>query len=422
MKNSSLQCWRKTKQIIVLSIIFLCFSLSTSSAQTRKIIRVQKPSGNYEMLTSNGETQFPFELIRNQIVIPVEMNGSTLKLIFDSGMPADGVILFGNKRIDDLKFKYVGKAPVKGVGGKAIEADLAMGETINFPGMQLQNQMVIVMPEDSIRSLHFEGRDGIIGFSLLSRFVVKVDYDSMRVTLVEAKTFQYTGSGEEHKITIANNRIFLPVTIKMNQEVSISGDLVVDTGNSAALTLNARKNKDIVVPEKSIVYTARSINETFFRFAGRIPNIQLGSITFDNVLCSFKTHENEPAPPWEKEGNLGHELLRRFNLIFDIANERIIFEPNHHLDEPFEFNMAGFQFIRTQHGNLEITYVISNSPASQSNLENGDQIISINGKPSNQYTYDELDDIFRLENEIIKLVTLHAGEEKEVIIELRRLI
>jgi C-terminal processing protease CtpA/Prc len=84
--------------------------------------------------------------------------------------------------------------------------------------------------------------------------------------------------------------------------------------------------------------------------------------------------------------------------------------------------MAGFQFIRTQHGNLEITYVMSNSPASQSNLENGDQIISINGKPSNQYTYDELDDIFRLEEEIIKLVIFHSGEEKEVTIQLHRLI
>ena len=109
MINLRLHCWRKNKQIIVLSIIFFCFSLSTSSAQTKKIIRMQQPSGNYEMLTNKGEIQFPFELIRNQIVIPVEMNGSTLKLTFDSGMPADGVILFGNKSIDDLQFQYVGK-------------------------------------------------------------------------------------------------------------------------------------------------------------------------------------------------------------------------------------------------------------------------------------------------------------------------
>ena len=383
---------------------------------------MQKSSGNYEMLTGKGEIKFPFELIRNQIVIPVEMNGSTLKLILDSGMPADGVILFGSKHIDDLKFNYVGKAPVMGVGGKAIEADLAMGETIHFPGMRLQEQMVIVMPQDSSRSLHFEGKDGIIGFSLLSRFVLKVDYDSMRVTLVEPEKFQYSGSGTEHKITVTNNRIFLPVSFRMNPEVSVSGDLVVDTGNGAALTLNVGSHKEIVLPDKSVIYTTRSINETIFRYAGRISNLQLGNITFDNVLCSFKTHENEPAPPWEKEGNLGHELLRRFNLIFDIANERMIFEPNHHLDETFEFNMAGLQFIRTHHGHLEITYVMSNSPASQLRLERGDRIIRINGKPSNQYTYDDLDDIFRSEGSIVKIAIYHAGKEKEVQLELRRLI
>ncbi len=383
---------------------------------------MQRSPGNYEILTGKGETEFPFELIRNQIVVPVEMNGSTLKLILDSGMPADGVLLFGSQRTDDLKLKYVGKAPVMGVGGKAIDADLAMGETVILPGMELKNQMVIVMPHDSIRSLSFEGKDGIIGFSLLSRLVLKIDYDSMRVALIEPEKFQYSGSGQAYKIAVMNNRIFLRVSLKTNQEAYISADLVVDTGNSAALTLNEGSSKDIVVPEKSIAYTTRSVNEEILRYAGRISGVRLGNITLDNVLCSFRTEESEPPPPWEKEGNLGHELLRRFNLIFDVPNRQIILEPNHHLDEPFEFNMAGFQFIRTKHGHFRITHVISNSPASQSELEEGDQIVNINGKPSNQYTYDDLDHILSLEGKRVKLVIFRGGKEKEVHIELRQLI
>ena len=422
MKNPSLSFWKMTNQIIVLFIIFLCFPLSTASAQTKKVIRMQKPSGNHEIIMDKGEIKFPFELIRNQIVIPVEINGSTLKLIFDSGMPADGILLFGSKRVDDLKLNYVGKSLVKGVGGKAIEADLSVDETINFPGMELKNQMVIVMPYDSIRSLNFEGKDGIIGFSLLSRFVLEINYDSMRITLVKPEKFQYSGSGQEQKITVTNNRIFLPVSLKTNQEVPTLADLVVDTGNSAALTLNVTSSKVIAVPEKTITYITRSINEEISRYIGRILSVQLASITFDNVLCSFKAQENEPPPPWEKKGNLGNELLRRFNLIFDITHERMIFEPNRYLDEPFEFNRAGFQFVRTKQGHFRITHVIPNSPASQSELQKGDQIVNINGKPANQYTYDELDDILSLEGKSVKLVIFHNGKEKEVYIELHQLI
>ena len=422
MKNPKLIYQIITKQVIVLLILLFCFSLSTLSAQKRKIIRVQEPSGNYEILTDEGVIKFPFELIKNQIVVPVEIKGSVLKLVLDSGMPAEGVLLFGSQRIDDLKLQYVGKAKVMGVGGKSIEADLAMGESLSFPGMELKNQMVIVMPPDSIRSLYFEGKDGIIGFSLLSRFVLKINYDSMRVTLVEPEKFQYSGSGQAYKITVTNNRIFLPVSLKTNQEVSISADLVVDTGNSAALTLNEGSSKDIAVPEKSIAYTTRSINEEIFRYAGRISIVQLGSIIFDNVLCSFRTEENEPSPPWEKEGNLGNELLRRFNIIFNIPSKEIILKPNHHANEPFEFNMAGFQFIRTKNGHFRITYVISDSPASQSELKEGDQIININGKPANGYTYDDFDHILSQKGKFVKLVIMRSGKEEELDIELRPLI
>jgi hypothetical protein len=422
MKDLSLRYQIRTTQIAVSLIFLSCFFVSTSSTQERKLVRVQDLSGSCEILTDKGETTFPFELIRNQIVIPVEMKGSRLNLILDSGMPAEGMLLFGSQRIDDLKLQYVGKARVMGVGGQAIEADMAAGETASLPGMLMKNQMVIVMPHDSIRSHHFEGKDGIIGFSLLSRFVVKIDYDSMQVTLIEPEKFQYSGAKHIYEVAVENNRIFLPVSLRINQDVHISADLVLDTGNGAALILDESSTKGIVVPEKSIVYTTRSINDEIPRHAGRISAVQLGDVTFDNVLCSFRSKESEPPPRWQKDGNLGNELLRRFNMILDIPNKRIMLEPNHHVDEPFKFNMAGFQVIRSEHGHFRITHVIPDSPASQSGLEKGDQIVSINGKPSSQYTYDDSDDILTQERKFVQLVILSSGKEEEVRIELRQLI
>jgi hypothetical protein len=422
MNDPSLRYRIGMRQIAVSLILLSCFFVSASSTQERRIVRMQGLTGNYEILTDKGETTFPFKLIRNQIVVPVEMKGSRFNLVFDSGMPAEGILLHGSQRVDELKLQYAGKARVMGVGGATIEADMAAGETVSLPGMLMKNQMVIVMPHDSTRSHYFEGKDGTVGFSLLSHFVVKIDYDNMEFTLTEPQKFRYSGTEQIYEITVVDNRISLPVSLSINQDVHISADLVLDTGNSAALTLNESSSKGIIVPEKSIVYTRRSINKEIPRYAGRISTVQLGGITFDNVLCAFRTKESELPPSWEKEGNLGNELLRRFNMIFDIPNNRIMLEPNHHIDEPFKFNMAGLQFVRCEHGYFRITFVMSDSPASHSGLKKGDRIVSINGKPSNQYTYDNLDHILSQEGKLVKLVMLSSGKEKEVSIKLRQLI
>ena len=142
----------------------------------------------------------------------------------------------------------------------------------------------------------------------------------------------------------------------------------------------------------------------------------------EDVLASFRTPEHEPPPPWQKGGALGQGILHRFNVIFDYSRERLILEPNHFFGAPSDLNMAGIQFTRTAKGALEITHIITDSPASEVGLLEGDYIDRINGRPTGDLSLEELDRLFKQEGKEVTLGIRRDDEALTFRIELRRLI
>jgi hypothetical protein len=412
----------KTYKYVIGFLSLLFFAWSPAPKQEPHRVRVPVPqSGEYRLLTEDGVTVIPFEFISNHVVIPVEVNGKTLKLILDTGMPLDGALLFGSEKVNALDFNYIGKAPVMGAGGNMVESDMTMGVTLRIPHAEFTNQMVLVMPQDSIRSKHYEGKDGVIGQTLFSRFVVRIDHDKMEVALTEPDRFEYTGSGQELPLRIDRYPFLACEGVIMGGE-RIPLELVIDTGNGASLTLNVGAHDGLVLPEKVIEYHTRSVSREILRLMGRIDRLHLGPYVLKDLLSSFRTSDHEPAPPWGKAGALGQGVLRRFNIVFDYKHEKIIFEPNSHFNEPFEFNMAGIQVIRSTQGHFRITRVIPDSPASESDLQVGDHIVQIYGRPSHTFSTDDFEELLRKEGEEVGL-DIHRGKRSlHMRVSLRRLI
>ncbi len=404
----------------VFLLTLLISSLATMQAQEPRVIRMQAPMQAGSRIDSPGGTAtFPFELISNHIMLPVEIRGTVVKLILDTGMPIEGAILFGSEVIDGLNLTYMGKAPIMGAGGSTVESDLAIGIDFKLPGVSFSGQMVMVMPYEAGRNKHHEGKDGIIGSSLFKHFVVSVDYDRMEITLTDPEQFRYTGKGAKIPLEIAQYPMVTGET-EMESGKKVPVDLVVDTGNFDALTLNVGSADAIVLPDKNIEIYKVSLQKEIPSRLGRIKGFRIGGFLFEDVLCNFA--EKSP-PPWEKEGNLGQEILKRFNVTFDFSRQEMFLEPNGRFADPFDFNRAGILFIRTEEGLLRITRVVLDSPASGAGLKKGDLLNSIDGRPVTEITRDEA---YRLlQGDIGQEVTLEAlrdGSEFKAVISLRRLI
>jgi len=100
----------------------------------------------------------------------------------------------------------------------------------------------------------------------------------------------------------------------------------------------------------------------------------------------------------------------------------MILEPNNHFNEPFEFNMAGIQYTRTENGAFNVDRVVPNSPASESSLKPNDLIIAINGRSAQEFCYDDLFQLFEKVGEEVTINVSRGKDEFQVKLRLRRLI
>jgi len=123
-----------------------------------------------------------------------------------------------------------------------------------------------------------------------------------------------------------------------------------------------------------------------------------------------------------ENGNLGSQVLRRFTVTFDYAGKRMFLEPNRTLNDPFEFNMAGFQFQKEFNGLFKITRILKNSSAEEAGVQADDWIVRVDDRPTEDLTYDQVYERILKEGEPIKLRLRRGDSEQDVSLTLRRLI
>jgi hypothetical protein len=418
----------KTSITIAVAAFLLILSAASLHAQDA-CCGVQPKKSSGKIVTSTAKKWIPFELIRSHIILPVEIKGNKFRMILDTGMPMDGAILFDSPRAKSLGFNDPVRVVASGEGccGESEDGPApsmpGSRATLSLPGVDLENQIVAVIEVGSSLGRHLEA-DGIIGFALFSRFVVEVDHDRMAVALIDPDDFRYSGSGQQLDLPLNSYGVpELKCRTELQNGKTVPLQLVVDTGASHALSLHVGSQEAITLPEGAVESTlGRSLYGDVFGHVGRISSLHLGELELENVVTSFTSDPRKRVTVCGKEGNLGNDALRRFNVIFDYAREKMILEPNSHFKEPFEFNMAGIGCMKTEKGLFKIDRIVPNSPASESGLTVNDLVVDINGKPADQYKVDELRMLLRKEGKNVTL-GISRGEERIVVqMKLRRLI
>ena len=167
----------------------------------------------------------------------------------------------------------------------------------------------------------------------------------------------------------------------------------------------------------------RTVIGPIYGKVGRIRSLRFGDLQLHNVMSSFQTGPRHGPSTVEKHGNLGFDAIRRFNVTFDYANERLILVPNSHLSEPFEYNMSGIEYSKTPEGTPKVERFLKDSPAGGTELSEGDLILSIDGRPAGEFGYGERRRVFRQAGATVTLsASSPSGTTKNVTITLRRVI
>jgi hypothetical protein len=299
-----------------------------------------------------------------------------------------------------LGLKYIRKVQITGVGeGESLQAMVAINNNIDLPGVAAKGQSIVALSDDVLHLSNYVGMPihGVFGFDLFRHFVVKIDFNKKILTLYRPEKYEYKGKGEKIPITIEDAKPYLQAKAIWADNRSVPIKVILDTGAGHALSLEMGSHEEIQLPNKIVrSQLGRGLNGIITGSLGRLEKIQIGKFELENVITSFPDTNSvaaQIAKRVNRQGNIGCELLRRFDVVFDYSRNYVVLKPNKKsFKASFERDMSGID-LKAKGENYR-TYIIDRieegSPASYAGLMEEDEIISINGMMASDLSLSEI--------------------------------
>lgn len=386
----------------------------------------QLGSPSKAMIQSDADrTYVSFEDAFAHTIIPVSINGNEpVPIVFDTGMPADGAFLYGSPTVDALSLSYSPmQAQIGGAGSGAepIFARIATDQELVTGDVRITGANLIVAPPMPSMGGHHAG---IVGYSLFRRFVVHFDHDANKVGFIEPESFVVPEGAVEIPIRLIGNIPYAKIAVVTEDGSRIPIEVVVDTGASHPISLNAGTAPGLVLPDDAIESVlGRGLSGEIHGHAGRVAGIDLGGLVVKNVVATFpeESHQN-PRGIDSLNGNLGNALLQRFQVWFDYTNLRMVLAPGTSRNDPFEWDMSGLHVVPQGDGQYKIAGVIEGSAGAVAGIKKGDHLLRWNGETIEEIGFTAVREGLRTHGTEPSVGLLRDGEEITVRLTLKRRI
>ncbi|MFC3364777.1 aspartyl protease family protein [Pedobacter fastidiosus] len=342
----------------------------------------------------------PFKCIKNLIVIPVFINGKgPFDFVLDTGVGP--MIVTDPSIIDSLDFNLLRKIKVTGLGVETVEAYVSQNINASIGRAKIEHIPTAILKEDLFNLSGHLGIKvyGLIGFNFFNSFMVDVRYSESRVI------FSYPYSrikyrGKKVPIEIENLKPYITAEVQVQDSGAIRGKFLMDTGASHALSMEMIGGGAVTVPEKKIkANLGMSLSGQIKGYIARVHQISVGDQVFTNVVAGFPDYKSiaDKIDLTQRNGNLGADLLRKFDIQFNYQQQFIYLKPNKYSRLPFEHDMVGMVVYldQNEYKRFLIGEIDENSPAERAGLCSQDEIIGVNFKPVDFYTLNDLTELFK---------------------------
>lgn len=335
-------------------------------------------------------TSFHFSMMTGGVVIitaAIDNHPDSLHFILDTG---SGGISLDSATCNRLGIETVpSDRTIRGIAGIKKVA-FANNHTLQLPGLSVPNLNFHINDYELLTGVYGLRIDGIIGFSLFSRYIVALNYDTHTISVYSQGSFAYPDKGFVLKPTIAG----LPIQVaQIADNTTHRTRFYLDTGAGLNLLFSSAFVKD-----SSLIPAARKRYATIAEGLGGkrememtvLKKFKLGPFQFRNVpVYVFDDVYNVTSYP-QLSGLIGNDVLRRFNAILNYAKSEIHLQPNTHLHDAFDYSYTGLGIFQ-QNNLILISDVIPGSPAEKAGLAENDILVAVeNNLSNNLQTYKQL--------------------------------
>lgn len=374
---------KRTIAFIILSLLALNFTFGYS--KNKKI------------------ASFPFEMLGSYVVIDVRINhSSSLKLILDSGIKNTLITELFDE--DNLELNYTDTVDMQGLGDEyQLKALRSKENVVKIGKLQLKKSIIYFLPHDAFNLSMIVGQkiNGILGSDIFKNYVVDINYGMMRINVFSPENYEAPAKYEWLPMEIAGqNKMFIHVNVKEeNAEDYKKVKVLLDTGAETSAWFQTVREDQVKVSEKHIYgVIGEGLNGEILGNFSRLKELCMGSYCIPNPIVAFPDSASimDAVQLAGRDGSVGSQILKRFNMIFDYQNKRFYFVKNHFFRDPFQYNIAGVELVQTVlfFPVFEVNKVWKNSKAEKAGIKVGDMIFEVGGEKTYFKTLSEIKKIF----------------------------
>jgi len=406
----------KTLYLHLLCLLLLNYAAPSAGAQYFEISGHQK------------KVNIPFRLVRNLVVIQLKINNKgPFNFIMDTGA---GIMVITDPSLkDSVVIPSRRTLKLSGCGDEGnYDAYITSELKIDIPGLTSNGVSAAILKQDHFGLSNFTGMPihGLLGYEFFNNLAVKVNFSDSTITVYRAKDEKRFKMGEKIPITIENRKPYILAGVYLPDGTRKESKLIIDLGAGHPISLDNMANSS-EMPKKYIrANLGVGFNGPISGFMSRINAVQLGKYHIKNPISSFPVDDSLKNKFNDKrDGNLGIGMLKKFVIVFDYSANAIYLKPDPDFSQPFEHDMSGLEYYACGNNfkRIIISRVEPGSAGDQIGLERDDEIVSINFKPIEKMTLEQVDDIFKSQNDRNLLLGIyHDKKVDQVILTLKRRI
>ncbi len=322
-------------------------------------------------------TRIPFlSLTGGVMIVTAQMPPfpDTLQFIFDTG--SSGISL------DSSTAAYLGLQPVysgyaiRGVGGIR-KVPFVNGRSLQLGSIRADSLDFHVNDYSVLTSVYGVRIDGIIGYSLLSRYVIRIDQELQQMDWFAAGVNVYPRRGYRMKLEMDK----LPSHAAYVQDVrGEQSRFLIDLGAGLNLLFSRRYVQSSGLLDntrKRWIKSGEGIGGRIEMELTTMRQLRIGPYRFRQVPINIFDDDFNVTNYPEWSGLIGNDLLRRFQVILNYPAKEMHLLPNRYFSDPFDYSYSGLELYLVAN-KIRVGYLAPGSPAAAAGLELGDEVVAVN--------------------------------------------
>ncbi|MFY0625590.1 MAG: aspartyl protease family protein [Reichenbachiella sp.] len=312
------------------------------------------------------EEAIEVQVLNDLIIIPVTIEGTQYRFLFDTGAPFSISTQIQNQ----MSYKKISSSQIKDTDENKSQVDYVTVSTLELGKIAFYNQTAFVANFESNPILKCMKLDGIIGSNLIRHCNWKIDFGNKEITI----------SDLSHSNDSPN---FSNIPFHYDQQYNMMVDLNVGRAKIKNLTIDYGFNRSLSLPTNvfSTLKDKEIIKKTFFEVGTsrsgiigkpRAINREMGIL--DTIKLSDVHHFNTLAKA-EGSGLIGTGILSKHLIFIDWKNHTIQIDSKH--PSPSNPSSFGFKMGISRENEFYLQSIIEGSPAYNAGLSPNLKVVSV---------------------------------------------